>query len=226
LHDATMSIRNKLAHQLPEYKGQDEGIYLLEPSDNAKITAIELRKELNTMILTPYSAGRYFTSTEALNPVIQATVNDQDDSKLKLKLGAHTLQIGDPVIVTRNVGHLNLFNGMTGVVTDITIEGETLCTLLFEGSDSQNTLSRDQAWELGLQLAYVITIHKSQGSEYEVCAIILGGPMIENSALYTAITRTKKLCIVIGTQDMYDQALARPPRYETVECGFSPEFKS
>jgi exodeoxyribonuclease V alpha subunit len=226
LHDAAMSIRNRQTHELPKYEGQEEGIYLLEPSDSPKRTAIELREQLNTMILTPYSSGRYFTSTEMLNPVVQSVVNNQDDSRLKLKLGAHTLQIGDPVIVTKNVGQLGLFNGMTGVITDITVEGETLCTVLFEGSDSQTTLSRDQAWDLGLQLAYVITIHKSQGSEYEVCAIILGGSMIENSALYTAITRTQRLCIVIGTQEMYDSALSRPPRYETVECGFSPSFHS
>jgi exodeoxyribonuclease V alpha subunit len=224
LHDAAMSIRNKQPHVLPTYKGQEQGIYLLEPDKNPKQTVIKLRKELHSMILTPYSSGRFFTSTEALNPVIQEVVNSQDESRLKLKLGAHVLQIGDPVIVTKNVGHLGLFNGMTGVVTDITVDGETLCTVFFEGSDSQTTLTRDQAWELGLQLAYVITIHKSQGSEYEVCAIILGGPMIENSALYTAITRTQKLCIVVGTQEMYDEALTRPPRYETVECGFSPSF--
>lgn len=226
LHDAAMSIRNRQSHQLPTYEGQEEGIYLLEPSDNSKRTAIELRQKMNAMILTPYSSGRYHISTEALNPVIQSVVNKQEDSNLKLKLGAHALQVGDPVIVTKNVAHLNLFNGMTGVVTGITIEGETLCTVFFEGSDSQTTLSRDQAWELGLQLAYVITIHKSQGSEYEVCVIILGGPMIENSALYTAITRTRKLCIVIGSQEMYNDALNRPPRYETVECGFSPSFTS
>jgi exodeoxyribonuclease V alpha subunit len=226
LHDAAMSVRNGEKRQLPAYEGQDEGIFLLEPSENPKRTAIDLRSVLNCMILTPYSSGKYFTSTETLNPVMQKVVNEQADSKLKLKLGAHTLQTGDPVIVTKNVARLGLFNGMTGLVTEITIDGETLCTVMFEGTDSQTTLNRDQAWELGLQLAYVITIHKSQGSEYEICAIILGSPMIENSALYTAITRTKKLCIIIGTQEMYEKALARPPRYETVECGFSPIFTS
>ena len=224
LHDAAMSIRNKQLHVLPKYEGQEEGIYLLEPDENPKQTVIKLRENLQSIILTPYSSGRFYTSTETLNPAIQEVVNGQNESRLKLKLGAHVLQIGDPVIVTKNVGYLDLYNGMTGVVTNITIDGETLCTVLFDGSDSQTTLTRDQSWELGLQLAYVVTIHKSQGSEYEVCAIILGGPMIENSALYTAVTRTQKLCIVVGTQEMYDEALSRQPRYETVQCGFSPSF--
>jgi exodeoxyribonuclease V alpha subunit len=141
-------------------------------------------------------------------------------------MGSTTIQIGDPVIVTKNVLNLGLFNGMTGVVTEIEIQGSQIaCTVLFEGMESQTTLNRDQCWELGLQLAYAITIHKSQGSEYEICAVILGSPMIENSALYTAITRTKKLCILIGTQESYNEAVRRQPRYETVACGFSPKFE-
>ena len=226
LHGAAMAIRSKNTHVLPEYNGQTEGIYLLDSGDNARESVVKLRSDINCMILTPYSAGRYFTSTESLNPVIQNIVNEQEDSKLKLTMGKTSIQIGDPVIVTKNVLNLGLFNGMTGVVTEIEIQGSQIaCTVLFEGMRSQVTLNRDQSWELGLQLAYAITIHKSQGSEYDNCAIILGSPIIENSALYTAITRTKKLCILVGTQEMYDEAVRRQPRYETVACGFSPEFR-
>ena len=225
LHEAAMAIRSRTPHNLPKYEGQSEGIYLLDSVDNAKESVVKLRNNINCMVLTPYSSGKYFTSTESLNPVIQNMVNEQEDSKLKLTMGSTTIQIGDPVIVTKNVLNLGLFNGMTGVVTEIAMHGsQVACTVFFEGAKSQTTLNRDQCWELGLQLAYAITIHKSQGSEYGNCAIILGSPMIENSALYTAITRTKKLCVLVGTQEMYHEAIMRQPRYETVACGFLPSF--
>jgi exodeoxyribonuclease V alpha subunit len=227
LHVAAMAIRRKKKHDLPRYEGQSQGIYLLDSGDNAKESVVRLRSDINCMVLTPFSSGRYYTSTDSLNPVIQDIVNEQEDSKLKLTMGSTTIQIGDPVIATKNVLNLGLFNGMTGVVTAIEVqESQVVCTILFEGSEVQTTLNKDQCWELSLQLAYAITIHKSQGSEYENCAIILGSPMIENSALYTAITRTKRLCILIGSQKMYDDAIMRQPRYETVACGFSPVFKS
>jgi exodeoxyribonuclease V alpha subunit len=225
LHKSAMQIREGTAHLLPIYNGQESGVYLLDPKDNPKKTLIELRRDIECMILTAYSSSKFDVSTTILNPRIQSMVNTPDESKMSIHLGGKIIGVGDPVIVTKNSLELALFNGMTGVVMDVVFKENALyCLVQFEGMDGLITLSRDQCWEVGIQLAYVITIHKSQGSEYDVCAIVLGSPMIENSALYTALTRTKKLCIIVGTQEQFDDAILKAPRHKTIQSGFLPVF--
>jgi exodeoxyribonuclease V alpha subunit len=86
-------------------------------------------------------------------------------------------------------------------------------------------LTREECWEIGLELAYLITVHKSQGSEYNECAILMDSPYLERSGIYTALTRAKKLCILIGTNEQYNNAIKRMPSYEGIRSGFAPVFK-
>ena len=81
------------------------------------------------------------------------------------------------------------------------------------------TLTRGECFEIGLDLAYALTIHKSQGSEYDNCLITMSGNL-ERSATYTAVTRTKKLCIIVGTQQQFNEAIKRKPRHELILSGF------
>jgi len=115
---------------------------------------------------------------------------------------------------------------MTGYVQSIYVDDSvSVCNVKFDGMETLKALTREECWEVGLQLAYLITIHKSQGSEYDYSAILIDSKMIERSALYTALTRSKKLCILIGSNYQYNKAINRPPTYESVRCGFSPDFQ-
>ena len=227
LHNAAMNIRNGQTYALPVYKGQKSGVYLLNCEENPAKAAIMLRREMECMILTPYSNVRYKESTASLNLSIQYIFNEPTESKLSLSIGYNneTIGINEPVLVTRNCKELGIFNGMTGVVKNIeVINNIVTCEIKFEGMDAHLKMTKDQCWQAGLQLGYALTIHKAQGSEYDACVIVLGSHIIENSALYTALTRTKRLCVLLGTQQMYDEAVTRPPRYSTIQCGFNPSF--
>jgi exodeoxyribonuclease V alpha subunit len=227
LHDAAMNIRNGQTHDLPVYKGQKSGVYLFDCEGYPAKAAIKLRKEMECMILTPYSNGRYKESTASLNQSLQYIFNEPTENKLSLSIGYsnETIGINEPVLVTKNCRELGIFNGMTGVVQNIkVVNNNVTCEIKFEGMNELLKMTKDQCWQAGLQLGYALTIHKAQGSEYDACVIVLGSSIIENSALYTALTRTKRLCILVGTQQMYDEALQRPPRYTTIQCGFNPSF--
>ncbi len=226
LHTVAMNIRSSKVHQLVQYDGQETGVYLLNPGGDARKTLIHLRKDIDCSILTPYSSSKYETSTTNLNPRIQGMINRPDESKPSIALGNTIIGVGDPVIATKNCHEIGVFNGMSGAVVKVeTVNNEVNCWIKFEGRDKSLRLSKQYCWEVGLQLAYAITIHKSQGSEYDACAIVIGSPLIENSALYTAVTRTKRLCIIVGTQEQYNDAILRPARYKTIRSGFMPNFK-
>jgi ATP-dependent exoDNAse (exonuclease V) alpha subunit len=67
------------------------------------------------------------------------------------------------------------------------VDGSIHC----DDADKVYSLSREDCWEIGLQLAYLITVHKSQGNEYDICLIRMDSPYLERSGIYTALTRTK-----------------------------------
>lgn len=225
LHNVAMAIRNNETRPIPVYSGQASGVYLLPPKQSMYSTLIKLRRDLECMILTPYSSKEHEESTVKLNPSIQSMVNRVDETKAAIALGNTMIGVGDPVMATKNKSKEGIFNGVTGIVVAVFIkENETCCTILFDGQKDATELTKEQCIEVGLQLAYAITIHKSQGSEYDVCAIVLGSPFIENSAIYTALTRTKRLCILVGTQEQFDEAVLRPARYKTINSGFFPKF--
>jgi exodeoxyribonuclease V alpha subunit len=125
-------------------------------------------------------------------------------------------------IVTQNSYEHDLYNGNTGVMEDIK-EEEGQIYGVFSFGDRRYEFTRSDLWVLGIQLAYAITIHKSQGSEYDatiVCAVVQSN-FIERSMIYTALTRSKKLCLLVGDQDIARAAVAKPNRSETLCVGFS-----
>ncbi|MGX9455920.1 ATP-binding domain-containing protein [Photobacterium damselae subsp. damselae] len=75
---------------------------------------------------------------------------------------------------------------------------------------------------MGIELAYAISIHKSQGSEYGVTIIccVSKSEFMERSLIYTALSRSKSLCLVVGKQSLFDKAVRSTPRVETIEHGF------
>jgi exodeoxyribonuclease V alpha subunit len=227
LHKCAMHIRNGQTHDLPIYQGESEGVYLMPNVSDYSTSIINLRSKLtNFMALTSYASDKFRSSTKTLNPQVQARVNPLGEGEFHIQYGKTTLHMGDPVIATKNAQGLGIFNGMTGVVVSIKGDtGKVVCHVRFDDYSIVSELSQEDCWEVGLQLAYLITIHKSQGSEYDNCAILIDSPFLERSGIYTALTRTKKLCILIGTNEQYNNAIRREPSYAGIRSGFCPEFE-
>lgn len=222
IHQAAMSIRAGDFYSLPSYSGQPKGIFIIDPSHTSRVVNLvcELRTKVDALTLTSYSNERYVGSTTKLNYFLQETLNKTDS--LAMRLGSKLIKVGDPVIATINVYSLNIFNGMTGKVLSIDFNNseEIECNIQFDFNDVPSLLTQSQCWEIGLDLAYALTIHKAQGSEYDNCIICLTDRM-ERSALYTAVTRTKNLCIIVGSQEQFEHAILKLPLSQSINCGFN-----
>jgi len=142
------------------------------------------------------------------NTLLQQSVNPPGDHKAELRIGDRIFRTGDRVIHRRNNYELNVFNGDIGLIEAIDNTNLT-CEVLFFPDGRRVEYNRDQIAEL--DLAYAITIHKSQGSEFDVVIIPVLTQhfrMLFRNLIYTGLTRGKKLAILVGSR----QALAMAVR--------------
>ena len=172
--------------------------------DNMGIPADEIQ------VLSP--TRRYDTGTQNLNRVLQAALNPPSPEKREKTYGDFLFREGDRVMQIRNNYDImwkrsdglgagtGIFNGDVGRILKIDFPQE-LMTVAFD--DREAEYSFDMLGEL--ELAYAMTVHKSQGSEYR--AVILaawsGSPfLLTRSVLYTAITRARELLIIVGNEEI------------------------
>lgn len=148
--------------------------------------------------------------TAEINRRLQAELNPPDKKKAELTIEGTTLRVGDKVMHNRNNYDIpwirdngengsGIFNGDIGVLEEIRLR-EDLLTVRYE--DRVATYTRQDAQDL--ELAYAITVHKSQGSEFD--AVVM--PVFRNTPhlcyrnlLYTAVTRAKKLLVLVGSRE-------------------------
>ena len=149
-------------------------------------------------VLSPMTRGSLGTLN--LNKMIQNTSNPYVEGKRQLKVGERIFRIGDRVIHRRNNYDLGVFNGDIGVIQDIN-NIDLTCSVSFFPDHRLVHYKQNDIMEL--DLAYAITIHKSQGSEFEVVIIPIltqHFKMLFRNLIYTGITRAKKLAIFVGTR--------------------------
>ena len=163
-------------------------------------------------VLSPTRKGP--CGTAALNRALQAALNPPERGKRQKQWGDVTFRVGDRVMQTKNNYDVlwekddgsagsGIFNGDVGVIQDIDPSGE-LITLRFD--DRTAVYTADLLSQL--DMAYAITVHKSQGSEYP--AVILSAApaaptLLVRGVLYTAITRARKLLIIAGDDAVLTQ---------------------
>ena len=164
-------------------------------------------------VLTPMRKGEL--GVERLNVVLQHYLNPPSPDKKEREFHQGVIREGDKVMQIKNnyqieweiLGHYNLpldkgvgvFNGDTGIVREINHFAEQLVVEFDEGK--RVTYGFTQLDEL--ELAYAITIHKSQGSEYPAVIMpLLSGPrmLFNRNILYTAVTRAKKCVAIVGDE--------------------------
>ena len=155
-------------------------------------------------VLTPMN--RSLLGARNLNQVLQAALNPGSDGPEVQRFG-WTFRIGDRVIQTENNYNRDVYNGDLGVIAKIN-RIEQVLHVDFEG--------RSVEYDFGdldeLALAYVLSIHKSQGSEFPCVVIPVHTQhylMLQRNLLYTAITRGKKLVVVVGTKKALGMAVRR-----------------
>jgi len=155
-------------------------------------------------VLTPMN--RNALGTKALNAALQARLNPPAELKFEIERFGTTFRTGDKVIQTRNNYDHDVFNGDIGHIREITTEPAHI-EVVFDGG-------REVTYEPGdldeLQLAYAITIHKSQGSEFPAVVIPLAMQhyvLLQRNLLYTGITRGKRLVILVGERAALERAV-------------------
>lgn len=146
-------------------------------------------------VLTPMN--RNSLGTRALNHDLQSALNPPSEFKYEIERFGRTFRTGDKVLQTLNDYDKDVFNGDLGIITAMDLDPVRV-HVRFDGG-------REAVYEPGeldaLQTAYAMTIHKSQGSEFP-CVIIPVSTqhfvMLERSLIYTAITRARKLVVLVG----------------------------
>ena len=156
----------------------------------------------------------------ALNLALQARLNPAGPGVDEVAYGDHTLRVGDKVMQARNdydKGPNGVFNGDLGYVTAVdAANGGVTVTFPDSASESGGAQVSYEPHELDeLALAYACTIHRAQGSEYPCVVMPLVAQhylLLQRTLLYTAITRAKRLCVLVGDPRALRQAVENSRR--------------
>jgi exodeoxyribonuclease V alpha subunit len=147
-------------------------------------------------ILTPMHRGPI--GAGQLNTALQTALNPPRNGEMELLRGGRIFRMGDRVLQLRNNYDKAVFNGDLGRITAIDAAEQALVVQVDGREVSYDFSDLDE-----LTLAYAMTVHKSQGSEYPCVVLPLHTthyPMLQRNLLYTAITRAKRLLVVVGTK--------------------------
>ncbi len=209
-----------VAGEMPVLDRKDGDFFLMErpnPFAAVKTVAELYAKRLpdaykyspqnDIQVLCPSKKGE--AGTVHLNKMLQELVNPPAEEKKELNFGFRTFRVGDKVMQTKNNYDIvwekpdgetgeGIFNGDIGVIENIDIHTETV-QICFD--DRSAVFAKEQMTEI--ELAYAVTVHKSQGSEFPAVIIpvvsVLPNLCYRN-LLYTAVTRAKQLLILVGTR--------------------------
>ena len=186
--DAVEAVKDAVLNKLPTYFGVDP------------VTEIQ--------IYTPVHNGR--CGTIQLNNTLRELLNKTEEDSTVFYWGNKCFRIGDKVMQTRNNYGLGIMNGDIGFVESIDLSQDTI-QVKFE--DNQYPVPYSGANLKDLEIAYAMTVHKSQGSEIP-CAIIVIDPdngklpaIVSRQLIYTAVTRAKKAVVLIGKRSMFQNAI-------------------
>lgn len=177
-HTASQMVMKLFKDIIPKYLGGDTEIQVLSP-------------------MTRGSLG-----TNALNTALQAYLNPPSEHKPELKLGERVFRKGDRVIQRRNNYDLEVFNGDIGNISNVNPTSQTL-QVTFGKVGDRRIVMYAQANISELDLAYAITIHKSQGSEFDAVILPIAPQhynMLYRNLIYTGLTRGKKMVCFVGSR--------------------------
>ena len=161
-------------------------------------TAFGLDPRRDVQVLSPMHRGA--AGTEELNRLLQAELNPRAPGVDEITEAGRTFRVGDKVMQVRNDYDRDVYNGDIGRVTRaVSDESGTLVEVDWGGRRAEYG-----ADDLGqLELAYAVSVHKSQGSEYPAVVVPLVMAhfvLLKRNLLYTAVTRGKRLVVLVGSE--------------------------
>ncbi|MEG0320014.1 MAG: ATP-dependent RecD-like DNA helicase, partial [Niameybacter sp.] len=183
-----------------------------------KFQKVDFLKDIQ--VLAPMRKG--LLGVNELNKLLQGALNGPSAAKIEKEYRDTIFRVGDKVMQIKNnyntpwkvyapTGYpldegIGVFNGDCGMIKDLDL-GREILTVLF---DDQKTVEYEFNQLDELELAYAVTIHKSQGSEYPVVILpIHSGPpmLLSRNLLYTAVTRAKKMVVIVGVKETVNRMI-------------------
>ena len=158
-------------------------------------------------ILSPMTKGSL--GTGRLNIIIQELINPKNNYGGEIQFGSKIFRVNDRIIQKVNNYNLNVFNGDIGKILGINKE-EQLITVEFKLGADFRLVEYDKSCFPEIDLAYAITIHKSQGSEFDIVIIPITTQhfqMLYRNLIYTGLTRAKKLVVFLGSRRALSMAI-------------------
>lgn len=190
---------------------KEEDLTFIECSDDDVISNLmdvsSTFKDLsykNFQILAPMYKTK--CGIDMINQKLQVIFNPKDKSKKELVVGDVIFREGDKVIELTNMPDENIYNGDIGIISQIVTQPAKKITIDFDGNEVTFTAANFNKF----RLAYAISIHKAQGSEFDVVVMpIVQGyrKMLYRKLVYTGITRSKKMLYLIGDKNALRQAV-------------------
>jgi exodeoxyribonuclease V alpha subunit len=165
----------------------------------------------DVQVLTPMRVGRL--GSDHLNQVLQAALNPPAPGKAERAFGGRVFRVGDRVLCVRNDYRRETFNGDGGLLQRLDPVAQTLEVALDDG----RVVPYDFADLDTLQHAYALSVHRAQGSEYEAVVLLLHPQhylLLQRNLLYTAVTRARRLVILLGSRRALAIALRNTRRAE------------
>jgi exodeoxyribonuclease V alpha subunit len=195
--------------QMPEFSASEEGDFFLFPADSAEKAAewvvdlvasripdtFGLDSIADIQVLSPMYRGA--AGVDVLNRALQARLNPPGADRTEQNLAGRTFRVGDKVMQIRNNYDKDVYNGDIGALTAINRIDQTLTVSM----DGVREVEYDFAEADELVLAYAVSVHKSQGSEFPAVVMPVLTQhyvMLQRNLLYTGVTRAAKRCILVG----------------------------
>jgi len=193
--------------QMPVLKGRkNSDFFFIEEEDPNKIA--ETIKLLCTQRLPAYYKVNPVEDIQVLCPMQRGEIGAQNlnlllqeglnSGNISIKYGGTVFRLHDKVMQVKNNYEKNVFNGDIGIISKIDPEERKL-TIRFDG----NEVDYDASELDEVVLAYATTVHKSQGSEYQIVVAPIAMQhyiMLQRNLLYTCVTRAKKVMVLVGTK--------------------------
>lgn len=195
---------------------QDDSFEILSVANQLELESVALdvikkvnkgKRSNNIKVYSPVRNSRYITSTFNMNKKLHELFGQKDEAFLVFD--GTTFTVGDPIVMTSNNYKVGYINGDEGVVTNIISDEVGSETMLVEMSDgTEYELSGRNLADV--ELAYAITVHKSQGAECDIAILLLPKTpqnMLERSLIYVGATRAKQKNIIITEEDALYQGI-------------------
>ena len=208
--------------EMPQYGQPDGDFFFMEKDDGEEVlqlvcdlAAQRLPSFLQVdpwdgiQVLTPMKRGS--VGVDQLNHSLQQRLNPAAANKPELMRAGVAYRLGDKVMQIRNNYDKGVFNGDIGRVVEVDREVSSLTVEYIDGEGSHFVAYEDNELDELVQ-SYAITVHKSQGSEYPAVIIPLltqHAIMLQRNLLYTAVTRGKKLVVIVGSKKALRLAIQR-----------------